>query len=48
MDLIVWEVLEGAENGMVVEAVVAYVGCADAAEDAGELGGGVDVFFLFC
>ncbi len=47
MDVIVGVVLEGSENGVEVEAVVADVWCAYSAEDTGELGRGVDVFFLF-
>lgn len=48
VDVVVGDVGEDAEDGVEVEAVVADVGSADTAEDAGELGGGVDVFFLLC
>lgn len=47
MDVVVVIVVKSAEDGMVVDSVMADVGCADAAEDAGELGGGVDALFLF-
>ena len=40
-------VVKGAEDRVVVDSVVADVGGADAAEHTGELGGGVDTFFLF-
>ena len=48
MNVIVFMIFKGAEDGVVVDSVMADVGGADAAEHTGELRGGVDVFFLFC
>ena len=47
MDVVIVMICKGAKNGVVVDPVMTDVGCADTAEDAGELSGGVDALFLF-